>query len=575
MRLRALVASVAVGTVVTTMTTVLPASADDFSTPFTGFAPANTVLRDSSPEAAGLDPAPLAEAVAQIRGHEDAPAGGHPMYAGAVAVAGHDGAVVARDASGFALRYQNATTELPRDQWVPMREDTVFDLASVSKLFTSIAAVQLIEDGTLELEAPVAAYLPEFAANGKSEVTVRHLLTHTSGFTSWLPLYSRYPDKASRIQAVMDAPLKSPPGITYLYSDLNLITLGVLVERLTGKGLDEVVRERITAPLGLHDTGYNPADRTRTAATEYQSTPARGMVWGEVHDENAWSLGGVAGHAGVFSTADDLAVLCQALLNGGTYEGERILSRKSVALLITNFNEDFPGDSHGLGFELDQRWYMDALSGPRTAGHTGYTGTSMVIDFASHSFAILLTNRVHPSRSWGSNNAARREWARGLALSMGVRPSQGDTAWFSGARDAATSTLTAPVDVPSSGARLAFDLFLDTEETDLLTLETSRDGGATWVRIPFELRDRGETLEADGVVSGRGTRRWAQARADLGVGTQLLRWRYTTDGAYQGRGVFVDDVLVQGPGGVLLDGEKSPSVFSAEGWALLGREAVA
>jgi hypothetical protein len=294
-----------------------------------------------------------------------------------------------------------------------------------------------------------------------------------------------------------------------------------------------------------------------------------------VHDENAWSLGGVAGHAGVFSTADDLAVLCQALLNGGTYEGERILSRKSVALLITNFNEDFPGDSHGLGFELDQRWYMDALSGPRTAGHTGYTGTSMVIDFASHSFAILLTNRVHPSRSWGSNNAARREWARGLALSMGVRPSQGDTAWFSGARDAATSTLTAPVDVPSSGARLAFDLFLDTEETDLLTLETSRDGGATWVRIPFELRDRGETLEADGVVSGRGTRRWAQARADLGVGTQLLRWRYTTDGAYQGRGVFVDDVLVQGPGGVLLDGEKSPSVFSAEGWALLGREAVA
>ena len=575
MRLRALVAMVAVGTVVTTMTTVLPATADDFSKPFTGFAPANTVLRDSSPEAAGLDPGPLAEAVAQIRGHEEAPAGGHPMYAGAVAVAGHDGAVVARDASGWALRYVNATTELPRDQWVPMRDDTLFDLASVSKLFTSIAAVQLVEDDTVELAAPVAAYLPEFAANGKSEVTVRHLLTHTSGFTSWLPLYSRYPDKASRIQAVMDAPLRNPVGSTYLYSDLNLITLGVLVERLTGKGLDEVVRERITAPLGMHDTGYNPADRTRTAATEYQATPARGMVWGEVHDENAWSLGGVAGHAGVFSTAADLSVLAQALLNGGVYDGERILSRKSVGDLITNVNAAFPGDDHGLGFELNQRWYMDALSGPRTAGHTGYTGTSIVIDFASHSFAILLTNRVHPSRSWGSNNAARREWAQGLAMAMGIRPRQGDTAWFSGARDGATSTLTAPVDVPSSGARLAFDLFLDTEETDLLALETSRDGGATWARIPFEVRDRGETLASDGVVSGSGTRRWVQARADLGEGTQLLRWRYTTDGAYQGRGVFVDDVLVQGPGGVLLDGEKSPSVFSAEGWALLGREAVA
>ncbi|WP_286168070.1 serine hydrolase [Phycicoccus sp. SLBN-51] len=557
------------------MTTTTAATADDFSKPFQGYAPANTVLRDVTPEAVGLDPAPIEEAVAQVRGHEEAPAGGHPMYAGAVALMGRDGAVVARDASGWALRYQNATTELPRDQWVPMRDDTIFDLASVSKLFTSIAAVQLIEEGKVDLEAPVAAYLPEFGVNGKDTVTVRQLLTHTSGFTSWLPLYSRYPDKASRIKAVMDAPLAKPPGSTYLYSDLNLITLGVLVERLTGKGLDEVVRERITAPLGMTDTGYNPADRTRTAATEHQSTPPRGMVWGEVHDENAWSLGGVAGHAGVFSTADDLAVLCQALLNGGTYRGERILSRKSVSLLITNFNEDFPGDSHGLGFELDQRWYMDALSGPRTAGHTGYTGTSMVIDFASHSFAVLLTNRVHPSRNWGSNNAARREWARGLALAMGVRPSQGDTTWWSGARDASTSTLTAPVTVPATGGRLAFDVFLDTEETDLLHLETSGDGGKTWQALPFDVRDRGDVTHSDGAVSGSGDRHWMQARAALPAGEQLVRWRYTTDGAYLGRGVFVDDVFAQGAGGVLLDGERSSGLFSAEGWAAVSRQAVA
>jgi CubicO group peptidase (beta-lactamase class C family) len=575
MRVRALAAAVAVGSVLTTMTTTTAATADDFSKPFQGYAPANTVLRDATPEAVGLDPAPIEEAVAQVRGHEEAPAGGHPMYAGAVALMGHDGAVVARDASGWALRYQNATTELPRDQWVPMRDDTIFDLASVSKLFTSIAAVQLIEEGKVDLEAPVAAYLPEFGVNGKDTVTVRQLLTHTSGFTSWLPLYSRYPDKASRIKAVMDAPLAKPPGSTYLYSDLNLITLGVLVERLTGKGLDEVVRERITAPLGMTDTGYNPADRTRTAATEYQSTPPRGMVWGEVHDENAWSLGGVAGHAGVFSTADDLAVLCQALLNGGTYRGERILSRKSVSLLITNFNQDFPGDSHGLGFELDQRWYMDALSGPRTAGHTGYTGTSMVIDFASHSFAILLTNRVHPSRSWGSNNVARREWARGLALAMGVRPSQGDSTWWSGARDASTSTLTAPVTVPATGGRLAFDVFLDTEETDLLHLETSGDGGKTWQALPFDVRDRGDVTHSDGAVSGSGDRHWMQARAALPAGEQLVRWRYTTDGAYLGRGVFVDDVFAQGAVGVLLDGERSSGLFSAEGWAAVSRQAVA
>ncbi|KQU65299.1 serine hydrolase domain-containing protein [Phycicoccus sp. Root101] len=549
-----------------------PAVAEDFSKPSKGFAPPNTVLHDAPPAAVGLDPGPVAMAVDQIRAHETAPLGGHPMYAGAVGLMGHDGKVVERDASGFALRYADATTELPRDQWVPMREDTVFDLASVSKLFTSLAVVQLVEEGKVALEAPVATYLPEFAAGGKEGVTIRQLLTHTSGFPAWLPLWSKYPDKASRIKAVLDQPPTNPPGSTYLYSDLNLITLGVVVEKLRGKPLDEVVAERITRPLGMRDTGYNPSDRTRTAATEYQTAPARGMVWGEVHDENAWSLGGVAGHAGVFSTVDDLAVLSQALLNGGTYRGHRILSKQSVTSLITNFNGDFPGDDHGLGFELNQRWYMDALSGPQTAGHTGYTGTSIVIDFASRSFAILLTNRVHPSRSWGSINLARREWAGGLAQAMRVRPAHGDTAWFSGAKDATTSTLaTPPLEVPARGGRLGFDLFLDTEESDLLALERSTDGGVTWAALPFMVRDRGETTQSDGVVSGSGDRRWVQARADLLGGSQVLRWRYTTDAAYLGRGAYVDDVRVASGGRVVLDGEKTPGDFVAQGWMLASR----
>ena len=194
----------------------------------------------------------------------------------------------------------------------------------------------------------------------------------------------------------------------------------------------------------MKDTGYNPdpALKPRIAATEFQSAPARGMVWGEVHDENAWSLGGVAGHAGVFSTAQDMAVLAQAMLNGGTYGGDRILSPSSVEAMTTNYNVAFPDDAHGLGFELDQRWYMSGLSGPRTAGHTGYTGTSVVIDFASRSFVIVLSNRVHPSRSWGSNNPARRVAAQGLALALGVRPRHGATAWFSGTKDATSATLT-------------------------------------------------------------------------------------------------------------------------------------
>jgi CubicO group peptidase (beta-lactamase class C family) len=545
------------------------------SEPYAGFAPTATVLCDAAPGAVGLDPAPIAEAVRRVRQHEAAPEGSRPLYAGAVAVMGYAGAIVARDASGHARRYENPTTELPREQWVPMREDTVFDLASVSKLFTSIAAVQLIEDGSIALEAPVAAYLPRFATNGKGTVTIRHLLTHTSGLRSWLPLYRCYQDKASPIQAVMDQPLSIAPGSTYRYSDLNLITLGVLVEEVMGQGLDAVVHRRITEPLGMSDTGYNPADRSRAAATEHQSTHSRGMVWGEVHDENAWSLGGIAGHAGLFSTAADMSVLAQSLLNGGTYGGARILSPQGVADLITNHNAGFPGDDHGLGFELDQRWYMDALSGPRTAGHTGYTGTSLVIDFASRSFAILLTNRVHPSRWWGSPNVARRQWARGLAGAMGVRRQQGDTAWLSDQHSAMTSTLSAALAVPAAGARLGFDLIVDPRRTHQLVLETSLGASASWTPLPFAVHDRGETQGADAAVSGSTARRWVQARASLGPGEQLLRWRVTSDHLHPGRAVLVDDVMVAGPGGVLLDGARTPEAFSADGWALVGREDVA
>lgn len=544
------------------------ARAGDFDKPFTGFAPPSTVLHEGTPQSVGLDPAPIELAKDQVRGHQVAPAGGHPMYAGHVGLMAHDGVIVATQADGFALRYRNATEELPQSEWIPMRRDTIFDMASVSKLFTSIAVVQLIEEGRVELEAAVATYLPEFGAAGKESVTIRHLLTHTSGFTSWLPLYSAYPDVPSRIAAVMNQPLTNPEGTAYLYSDLNLITLGVLVARLRGQSLDEVVASRLTQPLGMKDTGYNPAVMERTAATEYQAVPARGMVWGEVHDENAWSLDGVAGHAGVFSTVDDMAILAQALLNGGTYRGTRILSRKSVALLITNFNEAFPGDDHGLGFELNQTWYMDALSGPRTAGHTGYTGTSIVIDFASRSVAVLLTNRVHPSRSWGSNNPARREWAGGLGRALPITPRGSHIAWETEAQHATNAVLAVPLTVPAGGARLGFDLIAETEASDVLRLESSTDGTA-WTLVPMEMRHPGDARqgEDDGSVSGTpGERRWTTVRAGLVAGQQRLRWRYTSDANTLGRGVSVSRIRVAGRGGVVIDSDASPETFVASGW---------
>jgi len=548
-------------------------SSGRFDRPYSGYAPKTTLLRDATPAKAGLDPAPIDAALAQVAGWTQPSGSAKPLYAGAVTLLGHDGKIVTRTATGLALKYADGQgTELPADQQIPMRTDTIFDLASVSKLFTSIVTLQLVEKGKVDLDAPIATYVPEFAENGKETVTVRQALTHTSGFPSWLPLWSAQPDPASRLQMALTAKLQNAPGTTCLYSALNLIALGELAHRVTGKTLDRLVADGITKPLQMRDTGYNPdpKKKPRIAATEYQSAPPRGMVWGSVHDENAWSLDGVAGHAGVFSTADDLAVLAQTFLNGGSYRGARILKESSVTAMITNFNQGFPGNDHGLGFELNQRWYMGGLSGPRTAGHTGYTGTSLVIDFDSRSFAILLTNRVHPSRNWGSNNPARRAVAQGLALALGVGPRHGKDAWFSGTTDNATSTLDTKVVVPAGGAKLAFDLFVDTEDTDLLYLETSADG-TTWTKVPFTVRDRGSVIDTDGSISGSGDRHWHQVTAELGAGAQTVRWRYTTDPLYQGRGVYVDGVKITSASGLLLDGERTPEAFTATGWRLSRR----
>jgi len=497
----------------------------------------------------------------------------YPEYAGAVALAAHDGVIVAHDAAGYALRYaDDKPTELPPNEWIPMRRDTIFDLASMTKLFTSILVVQQIERGAIRLEEPVATYLPAFAANGKGDITIRNLLTHTSGLKPWMPLWSAWPDEASRIAAVLDVAPTSPPGTTYVYSDLNMITLGVLLERQTGQGLDQLVRERITGPLGMTDTMFNPPAslKPRIAAEEYQPSTGRGIVWGTVHDENAWSLGGVAGHAGLFSTAHDLAVLAQSLLNGGRYGQVRVLSEASVRTLFTNYNQAFPGNAHGLGFELDQRWYMDALTSPVTAGHTGYTGTSIVIDPLSHSFVILLTNRVHPSRNWGSNNPSRRAVARDLALALPVRPAVGRTDWFSGVADGTTATLTVPLATPAGGARLSFDLWYDTESSDIGALEASTDDGATWHQMPLTLRVRADEWQTDGSFSGFEGRQWLHASAQLPGGITDLRWRYSTDPLYEGRGVYVDAVRVSGRDGLLFNGERpaDAALFQPAGWTV-------
>jgi CubicO group peptidase (beta-lactamase class C family) len=509
----------------------------------------------------------------------------HPTYAGAVVLAAKDGVVVQRAAVGTAVRYSGVGPppgrigiELPPSEQIPARPDTIFDLASVSKLFTVVVVMQQAERGRVDLDGPVARYLPEFAAGGKEKVTVRMLLTHTSGLPAFTPLWSSYPDPSARLAAALATPLTpgAVPGGQYVYSDLGLIALGELVHRVTGQRLDEAVRAGVTGPLSMVDTDYNPPQdkRGRIAATEYEPYAGRGMVWGEVHDENAWSLGGVAGHAGVFSTVDDLAIFCQMFLNGGEYRGKRILRESTVRSMLVNYNAQLeshdPESRRGLGFELDKHWYMDGLSSPVTFGHTGFTGTSIVVDPLSHSFVILLSNRVHPDRGWGSNNNSRRAVARDLADAAPVHPLLGGTAWRAGHRDATTVTLTAPLRTAATdGARASFLLWYDTEPGyDQVNVEISTDGGTTWQPATIRLRSPTGDWRADGTVTGYGGRRWWQVSTVLEPGTTHLRWSYRTDVSGQGRGVYVDQVLAVGRTGVLFNGEASDaSRFQADGWA--------
>ncbi|MFB9519220.1 serine hydrolase [Streptomyces cremeus] len=519
-------------------------------------------LRYGSAARAGLLPEHLDRVLAETERFLG-PSPRHPWYAGAVVLAGRGGTVALHEPVGMAVRYAaydektDTAVEFPPERQIAMARDTVFDLASVSKLFTSMLAVQQIERGALELEGRVAAYLPEFGAAGKADITVRHLLTHTSGFRAWLPLYAQ-PTREGKLRMLWNEVPASPPGTAYLYSDLNLISLQLVLEKITARPLDALLHDEITAPLGMRRTRFNPPPswKPKIAATEDARKPwsglDRGLVWGEVHDENAYGFGGVAGHAGVFSTAWDLAILARALLNGGAYGRARVLEPASVDLMFTDFNTAFPGDEHGLGFELHQHWYMGAMATPRTAGHTGFTGTSLVLDPTTDSFLVLLGNSVHPVRSWRSGSAPRVATADALARAVAVRPERGRTAWFSGMASATTATLALPA-LRLGTARGLFrcDLWWDTEPTaDTLTLEASADAGATWQPVPFTTVRPGERPRPrpGGTVTGWSGRVWHRAGADLAAyeGKDLvLRWRYTTEVRYVGRGVYVDGLRVE------------------------------
>ena len=304
---------------------------------------------------------------------------------GAVIVVGHNGRIVYRKA--FGSRSLEPTRE-------PMTVGTVFDLASLTKcIATTTAVMQLVEAGQVRINDPVSTYLPWFSQNGKGQITVRELLTHYSGLASDLDLKNPWQGRDIALKMVMDARPVNPPGTRFVYSDINFETLGFLVEKVSGLPLNQYAQKKIFAPLGMAETDFvPPADwLPRIAPTEYDEN--RKMLRGVVHDPTARRMGGIAGHAGLFSTADDLAKFAQQLLTGHT-----ILSRSAIEKMSTPQQPATASSLRGLGWDIDSPFASNRgeLLPIGSFGHTGFTGTSLWIDPTTDSYIILLTNAVHP-----------------------------------------------------------------------------------------------------------------------------------------------------------------------------------
>jgi len=325
---------------------------------------------------------------------------------GAVVLVARNGRVVWRKAYG---------ARAVEPQREAMTADTIFDLASLTKVVATATSIMiLVERGKLRLNDPLSNYIPEIKGEGRERITLELLLTHRAGYAPDFDLRDRWSGYDEAIKRLVPEPLRNPPGAKFVYSDINYIALGEVVHRVSGLTLDEFARRNIFVPLGMRNTGFRPRARLRrrTAPTEKQrgqlsylgDTPDNSAVnndkWlrGEVHDPTSYRMGGVAGHAGLFSTADDLAIYCQMILNGGRYQGVRILSPLTVAEMTRPHLVNDYGWTRGLGWDMNTSFSSNRgdLFPLGSFGHTGFTGTSVWIDPASRMFVVFLSNRVHP-----------------------------------------------------------------------------------------------------------------------------------------------------------------------------------
>ncbi len=307
---------------------------------------------------------------------------------GAVLLVGLDGDVAYREA--FGLR----STRGPS---LAMTSDTVFDLASLTKVVaTTTAVMQLVEQGRIDLDAPAARYWRDFGLHGKSAITVRHLLTHYSGLRADLPLGRPWSGYDTAMRMLTAERPDHAPGVAYVYSDENFAVLGELVRRVSGQPLDVYCERHVFAPLGMRQTGFRPSAEMMERFAPTFAVPSAGRV-PVVNDPMARRMGGVAGHAGLFSTADDLALFATVLLHGGSHRGVRVLNPESVATMIEPASPPDALHPRGLGWDLAAPFTPPEHGGARrpSFGHTGYTGTMLWVDPASSSYVIVLTNRTH------------------------------------------------------------------------------------------------------------------------------------------------------------------------------------
>ncbi len=314
-------------------------------------------------------------------------------FPGGVLAVGHEGRLVIHP---FGRQTYSAKSPA-------VTADTIYDVASLTKVVvTTTAAMQLVEAGMLRLDAPVALYLPEWAEGlqreWRAKVTIEDLLRHSSGLPAHREFYRQAKGYRAILSRVLAEPLESEPGTRIVYSDLDFILLGEIVRQMSGMGLVEPARERIFRPLGMFASHFRPGRglRARIAPTENDKTWRKRQVWGEVHDQNASAMGGVAGHAGLFSTAGDLAIFCQMILNGGSYAHRRLIERATIRQFTARqtigdaaraLGWDVPGEASSCG-----RFFSRG-----SFGHTGFTGTSLWLDPEKELFVVLLTNRVYPS----------------------------------------------------------------------------------------------------------------------------------------------------------------------------------